>query len=126
MNRSKYRAAKVLTGNPPQEVSVKPLAVILYEVTSGETLKVIIHKEPFGEAICLSDYQSGQELTRCLPSMPPLVTFMGPIPSGTNRGYWIEVAKDFLEAYLSNLPRGSWEAKLYVMRQGPVLNGGSK
>lgn len=123
MNRSKYRAAKVLTGEPLQEVSIKPLAVILYEVSPGEILKVIIHKEPFGECICLSDFRSGRELTRCHPTMPPLVTLMGPLKGIESRSLWIEVGKDFLESHLSTYGAARLTKALEDLRKEPLLNG---
>jgi len=123
MNRSKYRAAKILTGVPLQEVAIKPLAVILYEIDSGDILKVILHKEPFGECICLSDFRSGRELTRCHPTMPPLVTFIGTLKGSENRALWIEVGKDFLESHLSTYATEQLAKALEDLRKEPALNG---
>lgn len=125
MNRSKYRAAKILTGEPLQEIAIKPLAVILYELDSGEVLKVILHKEPFGECICLSDFRSGRELTRCHPTMPPLVTLMGPLKGIESRSAWIEVGKYFLEAHLNTYAQAQWIETLQGLRALPALNGGA-
>jgi hypothetical protein len=124
MNRSKYRAAKILTGEPLQEIAIKPLAVILYELDSGEALKVILHKEPFGECICLSDFRSGRELTRCHPTMPPLVTLIGPLKGTENRSLWIEVGKAFLEAHFKTYAQGQWAETLESLKALQALNGG--
>ncbi|WP_442108439.1 hypothetical protein [Pseudomonas sp. NUPR-001] len=125
MKRSKYRATKILTGEPLQEVSVKPLAVILTEVPPGKTLKVILHSEPFGECVCLSEFRSGRELTRCHPSMPPLSNILNVHGQADDRAAWIEVGKAFLEEHLKSYAPGQWAKTLDSLASEPALNGSS-
>lgn len=123
MKRSKYRAAKILTGEPPQEVSVKPLAVILWEAPPGKTFKVILHTEPFGDCVCLSEFRSGRELTRCHPSMPPLSDILSVFGHADTRGLWVEVGKAFLENHLKSYAPGQWLKTLDDCTSQPALNG---
>lgn len=123
MKRSKYRAAKVLTGEPLQEVSVKPLAVILREVPPGKTLKFILHQEPFGECVCLTEFRSGRELTRCHPSVPPLSDILSIYGQADGRSGWIEVGKAFLEGHLKTYAPGQWVQAIDFLENQPGLNG---
>ncbi|MGR3967847.1 hypothetical protein FW800_25790 [Pseudomonas sp. 910_23] len=123
--RSSYRAVTVITANQ-QEIALKPLAVFLYEVVPGMAYKCVIHRAPFGDHICLSDFRTGIELAHCHPTKPPLVDLLGPLKGdiyNETRALWIEVGKDFLEAYLSSLPTGDFEEILQMLLKVPVRNG---
>ncbi|AZC49520.1 hypothetical protein C4K35_1927 [Pseudomonas chlororaphis subsp. piscium] len=124
--RSSYRAFKIITQSQ-QEIALKPLAVFLYEVAPGVAYKCVIHRAPFGEDICLSDFRTGIELTRCHPKQKPLDHLLGPLKGdlyNETRALWIEVGKDFLEAYLAAHEPGDFEKSLEILSMAPGRNGG--
>lgn len=123
--RSTHRSVKVIASTTGAEVSVRPLAVILFDIEPGETHKGVLHWEPFGERLCLSDFRSGQPLLQELPSRGKLKALMESFgvtretPSGSG---WLDVAKEFLGVYRRTQPGAL--GKLVRSCQGePVLNG---
>jgi hypothetical protein len=99
--------------------------VILFDIEPGETHKGVLHWEPFGGRLCLSDFRSGQPLLQELPSQGKLKALMESFgvtretPSGS---VWLDVAKECLGVYRRTQP-GTFEKAVRSCKGLPVLNG---
>lgn len=123
--RSTHRSVKVIASTTGAEVSVRPLAVILFDLEPGATYKGVLHWEPFGERLCLSYFRSGQPLLQELPSRGKLKALMDSFgvtretPSGS---VWLDVAKEFLGAY-RRTQSDTFGKSVRSCQGQPVLNG---
>ncbi len=123
--RSTHRSVKVIASTTGAEVSVRPLAVILFDIEPGETHKGVLHWEPFGERLCLSDFRSGQPLLQELPSRGKLKALMESFgvtretPSGS---VWLDVAKELLSFHLRT-QAGAFRESFRSWQSQPALNG---
>lgn len=114
--RTTQRTVKVIPRGFSSDISVRPLAVILYSV-HGETedRKAIFHKEPFGQLLCLSDFRSGFTLAWALPDSP----VMGHL-KGLYGDDWTAIAVAFLE----NSKGPDFTHRMSLADKQPAINGG--